>query len=109
MEEKKAQPETPPRKTDPEINSILQSMMKEKESKPAGETALNNLKSVLLKADEAALSVPHQPTKDPASPTVSVKIVNETPNIKAPSSDSLSPGPIKELDALIRAHRAKHV
>ena len=101
------QPGPSPSVSDPEINSLLQSMINktsQDESSPE-KKAINNLKNVLSRADETAAA---------SSPLSGKKITAEDP--KPPVSfvpkalsgaDIFSSGPVQELDALIQAYRKK--
>ena len=105
MEEK---PETPSPDSTPEIHSLLKSMIHEKKAPASETTALSNLKYVLSKADETAtLNTPEKKANDvtPASPAPSMKMT-ESPTAPR-ASHIFASGPVKELEALIRAHRAK--
>ena len=123
MEEKKNTPKNPPPETPrTEIDTILQAMMKKEAALKEGtskETAdgrapLNNLKTILSRADANALtSTPETPAAKSNKKETHIAAAFKPPKKEInpgkslfSDRDFLKTGPIAELDALIKTHRA---
>ncbi len=123
MEEKKNTPKNPsPETPKTEIDTILQAMMKKEAALKEGaskgtngeKAPLSNLKTVLSRADaDALISTPQTPAaksdKEETNTTTALKSpkkeINPTATLLS-SGDFLKTGPIAELDALIKTHKA---